>query len=1579
MISNTTSFTKFCGGEPFWNLSLTWYTSNPDLTECFQQSALVWGPCGFLWLTLLFYIRALRRYRTNPTPINKLNTLKTINGIILTFICFITFLKAIVDKSNGKLEAEIFIVSPLIQTVTFIVSTILVQIERRKGFIKSGIQWIFFLLSFIAGVVIFASKVQHAVNDEVQDKFRFVIFFVYFGFLFIQFILFSLADLARTIIPAGKKVSPETEASFPSYLTFWWMNRLIITGYKKTLEEDDLFELHPRDQSKNVAPVFKKAWASELRRCNWAEELREKARNRLNTGMTDSSYGAIRSDKSSPFTTGGDEDNERTRLLPSRSTSEVHIKKPKKEPSLFKVMVKTYGFQLFKAHICKFICDLLLFLGPILQKQLIGFSKDDGAPNWKGYVFAASFFLYTIVYSVFFHQLFHIGMTLGMRIKSAFIAAVYKKALTMSNEARKTSTVGEIVNLMSVDAQRMQDVTGYLWMIWSCPVQIALAMYMLWNIVGYATLAGLGVMILLIPVNAVLASFQRKFQISQMTQKDQRIKLMNEVLNGMKVLKLYAWELSFKEKVNVIRNLELETLRKFSYLSAFGTFTWTCAPFIVTLATFSTYVLSGHGLTSEKAFVSLSLFNILRFPINLLPMMVTYIVTASVSLKRLGTFLKSSDLDETNVQHDPAAPHPIQISNGTFAWGTDENDHPILKNINLKVDDGKLIAVVGQVGSGKSSLISAVLGEMIKLEGKVNVRGNLAYVAQQAWIQNKSLKDNILFGKQCNDLRYDRIIDACALRPDLDILPGGDQTEIGEKGINLSGGQKQRVSLARAVYNDADVYLFDDPLSAVDSHVGKHIFEQVIGPEGLLKTKTRVLVTHGVQWLPYVDKIVVLLNGVISEMGSYEELLSHDGAFAQFLKTYLQQETDEDEEEVPELQEIKARLESVSDDKIATVGSVGSSNDSTHVGSYQRQTSGTDGVNPKKLVRKFSRVSSVEEKEQLEEEMKKKMKEKEAEKLIQEEKSEVGKVKLSVFIAYLKSMGAACSFGLFFFFCLYQLASVFANIWLSWWTDDERLAGPTNNTNSTNGTDIVALEEYYLGIYGALGGGQAFFVLIYAIITAISVVNASTVLHEGMLFNVLRSPMSFFDTTPIGRILNRFSRDIETIDNILPGIIRSWMNTMFTVISTVIVISYSTPIFLSVVLPLGLLYYFIQRFYIPTSRQLKRIESTTRSPIYVHFSETITGASTIRAYGVQSSFIKENDDKVDHNLKFYFSSIASNRWLGYRLEFVGACIVFSAALFAVIGKKDHIAGGIVGLSISYALQITQSLNWMVRMNSDIETNIVSVERVKEYSETPAEAEWNIDRTRPPREWPQSGRVSFDNYSVRYRPGLDLVLRGISCQINGGEKIGIVGRTGAGKSSLTLCLFRILEAAGGKIVIDDVEVDSLGLHQLRSRLTILPQDPVLFSGSLRMNLDPFSKYTDEQVWHALEHAHLKDFVNGLALGLDYECGEGGQNLSVGQRQLVCLARSLLRKTKILVLDEATAAVDLETDELIQKTIRSEFASCTILTIAHRLNTIMDYDKVVVMDKGQIIEFNSPNSLLKNKNSVFYSMAKDANLV
>uniref|UniRef100_H3ACU6 ABC-type glutathione-S-conjugate transporter n=1 Tax=Latimeria chalumnae TaxID=7897 RepID=H3ACU6_LATCH len=479
-----------------------------------------------------------------------------------------------------------------------------------------------------------------------------------------------------------------------------------------------------------------------------------------------------------------------------------------------------------------------------------------------------------------------------------------------------------------------------------------------------------------------------------------------------------------------------------------------------------------------------------------------------------------------------------------------------------------------------------------------------------------------------------------------------------------------------------------------------------------------------------------------------------------------------------------------------------------------------------------------------------------------------------------------------------------------------------------------------------------------------------------MLQCVLKFPMGFFEATPSGRILNRFNKDIDTIDIFIPENIDLWMRTFWYTVAVLLICCALTPMFLLMIVPLTLFYWWVQRFYVATSRQLKRLESVSRSPIYSHFSETITGSSVIRAYGRQTSFIGISDKKVDENQKCYYPSIVANRWLGVRIEFIGTCIVLFAALFAVIGRKN-LNPGLVGFSLSYALQVTMSLNWMVRMTSDLETNIVAVERVKEYSETKTEAPWIIPEKRPPKDWPIEGQVDFVNYSVRYRDGLDLVLKNLNLSVKGGEKVGIVGRTGAGKSSMTLCLFRILEAAAGEIAIDKEKIADIGLQDLRSKLTIIPQDPVLFSGTLRMNLDPFDNYTDEDIWKALEFSHLKRFVTSQSAGLNHECTEGGENLSVGQRQLVCLARALLRKTKILVLDEATAAVDLETDDLIQSTIRTQFEDCTVLTIAHRLNTIMDYTRVLVLDKGEIAEFDTPTNLI-NKKGIFYGMVKDAGL-
>jgi len=600
------------------------------------------------------------------------------------------------------------------------------------------------------------------------------------------------------------------------------------------------------------------------------------------------------------------------------------------------------------------------------------------------------------------------------------------------------------------------------------------------------------------------------------------------------------------------------------------------------------------------------------------------------------------------------------------------------------------------------------------------------------------------------------------------------------------------------------------------------------------------------------------------------------------------------------------------------------------------------------------------------------------------EKAETGKVSMSVYFFYFKAMGWAFAGSCFGFFTLHQILNTVSSVVLAAWSDSnvpkpEAAADALANTNATvTATPINAYTGRYLGLYGGLGLGQAVAVIVAAIFLYLSTIRGAVKMHDTMLSNVLRSPMSFFDTTPQGRILNRFGKDVDVLDAQMPMVLRGWITCLLGVVATFGVISYTTPVFLAPITVILIAYYIVQKVYIASSRQLKRLESISRSPIYSQFGETVSGVTTIRAYGMQQQFVRQSEAKVDENQRAGFPSVVSNRWLAVRLETVGNLITFSAALLAVL-SRDSLSPGLIGLSVSYALSVTQALTWLVRMACDVETNIVAVERLKEYAESKTEAEWDIHDTKPQDSWPNQGVIKFENYSARYRDGLELVLKEVSFDVDGGQKLGIVGRTGAGKSSLTLSLFRIVEAASGRILIDGRDISQLGLHQLRSKLTIIPQEPVLFSGSLRMNLDPLDQYDDADILEALRLAHLDGFVASLKEGLSHGVSEGGENLSVGQRQLICLARALLRKTRVLVLDEATAAVDLETDDLIQATIRKEFSDATVITIAHRLNTIVDADKILVLDKGQVAEFDSPQTLMADKNSIFHAMCKDAGLV
>ncbi|XP_072339968.1 ATP-binding cassette sub-family C member 3 isoform X2 [Scyliorhinus torazame] len=1144
--------------------------------------------------------------------------------------------------------AAVYFTSPLLLGVTMLLATFLIQYERLRGIQSSGVLFFFWLIALLCAVIPFRSKILLAISEGgVSDVFRFTTFYIYFALVLVQFFLCCFSEPPPYFSAASpdENPCPEVSAGFLSKLTFWWFTGMAMQGYKHPLEDKDLWSLNKDDRSDVVVPKLLDEWEKE----------KLKARRKQEVFYTKC--------PSRPYDIKEGEPDEAEVMFPN--------KEDQKQPSFLIALCKTFGPYFLLGSALKLCQDLLSFVNPQLLNMLISFINNPEAKTWWGYGISILMFFSAAVQTLILHQHFQYCFVTGMRLRTAIVGAIYRKSLVITNSAKRSSTVGEIVNLMSVDAQRFMDLTGFLNMLWSAPLQICLALYFLWQYLGPSVLAGVAVMVLLIPFNAVIAMKSRSFQVQQMQHKDSRIKLMNEILNGIKVLKLYAWEKSFEQKVLAIRQKELSILKKAAYLNALSTFTWTTAPFLVALTSFAVYVTvdENNVLDAQRAFVSLSLFNILRFPLNMLPQVISGVVQATVSLKRLQNFLSHDELDPTSIERQKTATgYAITMLNGTFSWG--KKDPVVLNGISMMIPQGSLVAVVGHVGCGKSSLVSALLGEMEKLEGRVAIQGSVAYVPQQAWIRNASLKDNIVFGEPLSQHKYQQVLEACALITDLNVLPGGDQTEIGEKGINLSGGQKQRVSLARAVYGDTDVYLLDDPLSAVDAHVAKHIFDKVIGPDGMLKGKTRVLVTHGISFLPQVDQIVVLVNGKVSEMGSYQELQNQNEAFAEFLRNYAQRdEVDEDEPTV-----LVEEEEFLGEDAL-----------SNHIDLSDTEPSAAEAR--KQFIRQISVISSDGEVSTWKSTRRRLSEKKVAENspqpkneptdLIQAETAETGRVKLAVFWQYLKAVGPLISVVICILYCCQNAAAIGASFWLSAWTNDSVVNRTQHQTHLR------------VGVYAALGFAQGVLVMISSFTLAIGGLGAAQQLHARLLDNKLHTPQAFFDTTPIGRLINRFGKDINVIDEVIPLTIQMFLMTFFVSISTMIVVTASTPWFSLLIVPLAFVYFLVQRFYVATSRQLKRLESVSRSPIYSHFSETITGSSVIRAYGRESSFILMNNNKVDANQKSYYPGIVSNRWLGIRIEFIGNGIVLFAALFAVIGRA-HLNPGIVGLSVSYALQIPAS-------------------------------------------------------------------------------------------------------------------------------------------------------------------------------------------------------------------------------------------------------------------------------------------------
>ncbi|XP_044159188.1 multidrug resistance-associated protein 1-like [Bufo gargarizans] len=1494
---------KLNESEKFWDVNQTWHTDNPDFSWCFHYTILYWIPCLYLFACSPFYIFYLRRHDRGYIRFSLLTKAKTCLSALLTLVCYTELFYTVWNMTHGTAEPPVLLISPLIVGATMILATCLIQYERLQGVRSSALLLIFWTLAVICAVFQLRTKITVALSQEAEINWlRYTLFMLYFLLVLFQCILSFFNDQPPmfTSVKNDMNPCPVSSASFLSQVTFSWFTEIMFRGYKRPLNEDDIWSLRKSDTAEEILLKFSREIQKEWLKTKSLE---------VHTKFSNAN------------------DDKDVQVLPDET--EILLKNPSMQinkRSLLKIIMKSFGYHYLFTALLMALYITFLFISPELLRLLLGSLKNSLTPTWQSFLIAVLLLICPCFQSLFLHQHDYQCYVIGLRLRSAIVGSVYKKALVISNAGRKNSSAGEIVNLISTDVQKLMDLSTCLNYVWSAPIAIIFVMYFLWQNLGVAVLVGIGVYILNLPFMAVFSMFIKKLQEEQMKQKDGRIKLISEILQGIKVLKLYAWENAFLKKVESFRLMELKAVKQTALWLSGSMALFVTSPFWVSLGMFGVFLALDETniLDAQKAFVTVMLLNILRIPLRMFPWAIVLTVQSAVSLRRLAKFFSEEELEPSNVETlDSTSRNDIIVSDGTFTWS--KTDEPSLKSINLSIQKGSLVAVVGQVGCGKSSLLSALLGEMEKVEGKVALKGSIAYVPQQTWIANATFKENVVFGRTLDKDWYNNVIQACALLPDLKILSGGEDTEIGEKGINLSGGQKQRVSIARAVYRNFDVYLLDDPLSAVDAHVGQHLFEHVIGPNGLLKGKTRVLVTHGVSFLPQVDMIIVMSDGRISEVGTYTELLEKNGAFADFLQTYALTAEQNDESQT----ESKAESSKVK------------------AGEIEKADNG---------VRK--KMASEADMETAEGDA-------DAGKLTEADVALTGRVKLSVYLEYFRIMGKGYLLICAIFFIIQQLSSLGHNYWIGLWADDPIVNGTQQNTSMR------------LTVYSILITVQVVCLFIASATIIVGGVSVSRQLHLKLLYSILRSPLSFFEQTPSGNLTNRFAKEMDTIDNIIPQMLMLFISLTLAVVEILLVITIATPFAAVAFIPLGLLYFFLQRFYVASSRQLKRLDAVSKSPLYTHFNETLQGVNVIRAFREQDRFIQDGNLRLNTNHRFYFSSFVANRWLSVRCDLLSNVIVFTVAIVGVL-CRESISPGLVGLAIVNSLGLTGVLKEAVHTITDMETNSVSLERVKEYCDVEPEAPWTSEDDSALAEWPHAGRIEFQNYGLRYRKDLELALKKVTASIQPGEKIGIVGRTGAGKSSLTLGLFRILEPAIGSIHIDGTDIAKLGLHELRSKITIIPQDPVLFSGSLRMNLDPFDNYSDEEIWTALELAYLKSFASSLPDGLNHMCSEGGENLSVGQRQLVCLARAVLRKTKILVLDEATAAVDLETDDLIQSTIKKEFEDCTVITIAHRLNTIMDYSRIVVFDKGEIAEFDTPSRLLEN-NGLFYFMAKDANII
>ncbi|CAK7336525.1 unnamed protein product [Dovyalis caffra] len=1287
----------------------------------------------------------------------------------------------------------------------------------------------------------------------------------------------SINNLETSKSRGGDTVTPYGNANLFSILTFSWMNSLIAAGNEKILDLEDVPQLHSVDSVVEAFPVFKNKLESD---CGTA----------------------------SRFTVF----------------------------KLAKALFLSAWKQILWTALLALIHTLGSYVGPYLIDAFVQCLDGRGEFKNQGYILVSIFLVAKLAECLSQKHLLFKMQQMGTRLRAVTTTMIYNKSLTLSCQSKQGRSSGEIINIMTIDANRLSTVSWYVHDPWLVILQVSLALLILYKNLGLGSVAGFVTTVIVMLLNYPFGRLEEKFQGKLMESKDKRMKATTEILKNMKILKLQGWEMKFLSKIVELREVETQWLKKYFYTSLMITFILFGAPNLVAVATFLTSMLMGVPLESGKVISALATFEILQVPIYKLPDTVSKLIQTKVSLDRIASFLALDDLRPDVIEKLPvgSSDAAIEIVDGNFSWDL-SSPNATLKDVNFKAYHGMRVAVCGAVGSGKSSLLSSILGELPKISGTLKLCGTKAYVAQSPWIQSGTIEENILFGKDMDRERYEKVLEACSLKKDLEILSFGDQTVIGERGINLSGGQKQRIQIARALYQDAQIYLFDDPFSAVDAHTGSHLFKvnYPIFPStiacfllGLLSSKTVIYVTHQVEFLSTADLILVMKDGRIAQAGKYDDILNSGSDFMVLVGAH------------------KAAL-SVLDSKQA-----GPVSENESVRNDNGEINSTDGI----VWKEGNNDSQTGEADEVA---------KPQAQLIQEEERVRGSVGFPIYWKYITTAyrGALVPFILLaqLLFMMLQISSTY---WMAWATPASKDVKP------------VVSGSRLLIVYASLVIGSSFCVLARASLLVTAGYKTASLLFSKMHQCIFHAPMSFFDATPSGRILNRASTDQNVVEMDIPFLVGELAFQAIQLLGIIAVISQVAWQVFVVSIPVIAACIWYQQYYIPSARELSRLVGVCNAPIIQNFAETISGATTIRSFDQESRFQEINMRLIDAYSRPKIHNSAALQWLSIRMDMLSS-VTFAFSLFLLVSFPERINPAIAGLAVAYALGLHMTQYVLIWLFCNCENKIIAVERILQYMSLPAEPPLVIEATRPDHSWPSHGEVDIDNLQVRYAPHMPLVLRGLTCTFPGGMKTGIVGRTGSGKSTLIQTLFRIVEPAAGRIMIDGIDISMIGLHDLRSRLSIIPQDPTMFEGTVRSNLDPLEEYTDEQIWEALDKFQLGDEVRKKEMKLNSTVIENGENWSMGQRQLLCLGRVLLKKSKVLVLDEATASVDTATDSLIQQTVRQHFSGCTVITVAHRITSVLDSDMVLLLSSGLIEEYDSPTRLLENKSSSFSQLVAE----